>query len=116
MLVRFIFDELLRLSNPSENILAPLFGICNGTGLEASLSGADKTRMTPAQLDFYFPFFVFFYGFLTILVVETPALARLGQERMSDAWQGLVKRRGLAWFSFFLGGLWSLQNLWFSSL
>lgn len=114
MLVRFIFDELLRLSNPSKTSLTPLLKIRNRTGLEASLSEADKTLMTPAQLDFYFPFFVFFYGFLTTLVVETPALARLGQERIPDAWDGLMKRRGLAWISFFVGGLWSLQNLWFA--
>lgn len=69
--------------------------------------------MTPAQLDFYFPFFVFFYGFLVVLVQETPALARLGEERLGSAWQGLAQRRGLAWICFFVGGLWSLQNLWF---
>lgn len=68
--------------------------------------------MTPTQLDFFFPFVVFFYGFLAVLVVETPALAKLGEQRLGAAWQGLQRRRGLAWTSFFLGGLWSLQNLW----
>ncbi len=71
------------------------------------------SHMTPAQLDFYFPFIVFFYGFLAVLVLETPVFARLGRERLSDLWQGLEKRRNFAWVSFFLGGLWSLQNLWF---
>jgi hypothetical protein len=71
--------------------------------------------MTPVQLDYYFPFFIFFYGFLVVLVLETPALARIGRERMSDAWQGLNQRKGLAWFSMFLGGLWSLQNLWLTA-
>lgn len=70
--------------------------------------------MTPAQLDFYFPFVVFFYGFMAVVVIETPALAKLGQERMSAQWQGLTQRRGLAYASFFIGGLWSLQNLWFA--
>lgn len=70
--------------------------------------------MTPSELDFYFPFVVFFYGFLVVLVLETPALARLGKERMSPAWEGLSQRKGLAWVSFFIGGLWSLQNLWLS--
>ncbi len=70
--------------------------------------------MSPEKLDFYFPFVVFFYGFLTVLVVETPALASLAQQRLSQQWAGLTQRRGLAWTSFFLGGLWSLQNLWFS--
>ncbi|MBX2987918.1 MAG: hypothetical protein KF802_08465 [Bdellovibrionaceae bacterium] len=69
--------------------------------------------MTVSELDFYFPFVVFFYGFLAVLVLETPALARLGKERMSEAWEGISRRKNLAWVSFFIGGLWSLQNLWF---
>lgn len=86
---------------------------CNRTRLQVSPSVADLFTMTPAQIDFYFPFVVFFYGFLAVLVLETPALARLGRERMAAAWQGLEQRRSLAWISFFLGGVWSLQNLWF---
>jgi len=69
--------------------------------------------MTPTQLDFYFPFIVFFYGFLGVVVVETPVLAELAQKQMPVQWQGLTQRRNLAWISFFVGGLWSLQNLWF---
>lgn len=72
-----------------------------------------KQLMSVTQLDFIFPFVVFFYGFLAVLVLETPALARLGRERMSDAWQGIESRKNIAWICFFLGGLWSLQNLWF---
>lgn len=75
---------------------------------------AEEIVMAPGQLDFYFPFIVFFYGFLVVLVIENPALARLGEQRLSFAWQGLRRRRGLAWTCFFLGGLWSLQNLWLS--
>lgn len=69
--------------------------------------------MTPATLDFWFPFVVFFYGFLVVFVVENPALARLGRERLGSAWGDLTRHRGLAWTCFFMGGLWSLQNLWF---
>lgn len=79
-----------------------------------SRPGAEDFVMTPAQLDFIFPFVVFFYGFLVVAVIETPALARLGRERMGGVWQGMYDRRGLAWTCFFLGGLWSLQNLWFA--
>lgn len=68
--------------------------------------------MTVQQLDFLFPFIVFFYGFFVVVVLETPALARLGREKMAIAYEGLSRRRGLAWISFFVGGLWSLQNLW----
>ena len=81
--------------------------------LRPSLRQPIKQLMSVTQLDFIFPFVVFFYGFLAVLVLETPTLARLGRERMSDAWQGLESRKNLAWICFFVGGLWSLQNLWF---
>ena len=71
--------------------------------------------MSPQQLDFYFPFFVFFYGFLAVLVAETPYFEKVAaRAQMSSAWAGLTQRRGLAWVSFFVGGLWSIQNLLFS--
>lgn len=69
--------------------------------------------MTPQQLDFAFPFFVFFYGFLIVLVLETSLLERIGRQRVPALWEGLSQRKSLAWVSFFLGGLWSLQNLLF---
>ncbi|MFP5518293.1 MAG: hypothetical protein ACLGGX_00185 [Bdellovibrionia bacterium] len=71
-------------------------------------------HMTPEKIDYIFPFVVFFYGFLVVVVLESPALARLGQERMSDAFQQLNKHKKLAWICFFVGGLWSLQNIWLS--
>lgn len=68
--------------------------------------------MTPEKLDYIFPFVVFFYGFLVVLVLENPRLVRLGEERMGDMFQQLSKHRKLAWTCFFVGGLWSLQNIW----
>ena len=70
--------------------------------------------MTPEKLDFIFPFFVFFYGLLIVLVVETPALSRLGEERMRHFFHNIERHKSLGWFCFFIGGLWSAQNVWLS--
>jgi hypothetical protein len=66
----------------------------------------------PQELDYFFPFLVFFYGFLILVVLEgLPAVVR--QELRSHAWFELIqKRKNLAWACFFVGGLWSLQNIW----
>lgn len=72
--------------------------------------------MTPQQLDDMFPFVVFFYGFLILLVLE--ALPSLVQATTLDKlcshplFERIQKRKPVAWMCFFLGGLWSLQNLW----
>ena len=72
--------------------------------------------MTPAMLDFIFPFFVFFYGLMVVLVLENPTLVRLGEERLGQAFANLAKHKSLAWVCFFVGGIWSAQNIWYSSL
>lgn len=71
----------------------------------------DKKKMTPEKLDFFFPFVVFFYGLLLLLVLENPVLAKLGEERLGAAFAQLSRHKGLAWFCFFIGGLWSIQNV-----
>lgn len=72
--------------------------------------------MTPEKIDFIFPFVVFFYGLLVLLVLENPVLVRIGEERMGAAFQNMLRHRSLAWVCFFVGGLWAAQNVWFSSL
>ena len=72
--------------------------------------------MTPEKLDFIFPFFVFFYGLMMVLVLENPVLVRLGEERLGQAFQQMSKHKHLGWICFFVGGLWSAQNVWHSSL
>jgi hypothetical protein len=69
--------------------------------------------MTLAQLDFIFPFFMFFYGILVTFVLENKALQRIAADRHFAPYQGLVAHRGLAFVCVIVGGLWSLQNLWF---
>lgn len=72
--------------------------------------------MTPQKLDFIFPFFMFFYGLMVVLVLENPALVRLGEEKLGTLYQNLAKHKTLGWLCFFLGGLWSAQNVWHTSL
>nr|WP_295902093.1 hypothetical protein [uncultured Bdellovibrio sp.] len=72
--------------------------------------------MTPEKLDFIFPFVVFFYGLLMVLVLENPVLVRIGQERMGEAFHNLSRHKTLGWVCFFVGGLWSAQNVWYSAL
>lgn len=73
-------------------------------------------NMTPEKLDFIFPFVVFFYGLLMVAVLENPYLVRIGQERMGQAFQNLARHKSLGWVCFFVGGLWSAQNMWHSNL
>lgn len=72
--------------------------------------------MTPEKLDFIFPFFVFSYGLLMVLVLENPVLVRLGEERLGQLYQNMARHKNLGWICFFVGGLWSAQNVWHSSL
>lgn len=51
-----------------------------------------------------------------VFVLENPVLARLGRERMGVVFANMNKHKSLAWVCFFLGGLWSAQNIWYSSL
>jgi hypothetical protein len=78
----------------------------------ALFSMADIMDMRPEDFDFYFPFVVFFYGFLLVLVHESPMFSRLGETHLGPLWQNIRSRRFFSWICFFFGGLWSLQNLW----
>ena len=67
--------------------------------------------MSLKTLDFIFPFIVFFYGLILLVMLETRFFQQLGHSRLHQAYQQLVVHRPLAWVCFFIGGLWSLQNL-----
>lgn len=68
--------------------------------------------MTAEKLDFFFPFFVFFYGLLLLLVLENPILVKIGEEKLGAAFQQVLRHKTLAWICFFVGGLWSIQNVY----
>lgn len=51
-----------------------------------------------------------------VLVLENPVLVRIGQERMGEAFHNLSRHKTLGWVCFFVGGLWSAQHVWYSTL
>ena len=70
--------------------------------------------MNIQQLDYIFPFIVFFYGLIYLFISESKVFAERAQDVMGTYHEKFVSHRPLAWISLFVGGLWSLQNLWFS--
>ncbi len=67
------------------------------------------------KLDFIFPFVVFAYGVVVLLVLNNPKLVKIAETRLpSDIWARFQTKRVLAYVCFFVGGLWALQNIWFS--
>ncbi len=71
--------------------------------------------MTYRELDFIFPFIIFGYGIVMTFVLNTPKLLTLAEERLApELLQRFKARRVLGFVSLFVGGLWALQNLWFS--
>jgi hypothetical protein len=69
---------------------------------------------TISTLDFYFPFIVFFYGLVINFVLEIPHLFNLAKAKMPSQYATFQKHRKIAIVSLYVGGIWSLQNLWLS--
>lgn len=71
-------------------------------------------------LDQYFPYIVFLYGFLALVVLETPFVANLRKQSprfsasLSAGLRQLETRKTFAYTCFYVGAFWSLQNLLFS--
>ncbi len=74
----------------------------------------NAANFSTTTLDFYFPFLVFFYGLVINFVLEIPYLVQLARKQMPSQFATLESHRKIALFSLYAGGLWSLQNLWFS--
>ena len=69
--------------------------------------------MTPEKLDIVFPFFVFAYGAVMTLVLNTPFFCELAEQRLPhNITQQIKGHRGLGLFCLLAGALWSMQNLW----
>lgn len=67
--------------------------------------------MNTEQLDFFFPFIVFLYGFLVVFVLEIPVLSRPRTAQGQMLLQHLEPKRKFAWICLCVGAAWSLQNL-----
>lgn len=70
-------------------------------------------KFSITELDYYFPFLVFFYGLVILFVLEIPHLVALAKKEMPAHLEAFEKHRKLAVSSVWVGGLWSLQNIWF---
>lgn len=70
--------------------------------------------MTYQQIDQIFPYVVFFYGFVMTLILNVPELLKLGEERFPKELMVMFQsHRAIALVSLVVGGLWSLQNMWY---
>ncbi len=67
--------------------------------------------MTWHEIDSVFPYLVFLYGILMIFVLENKTLNELLDRHLSFYAAKFRSHRSLAWVSFFVGGIWSLQNI-----
>ena len=87
-----------------------------GYGRVESLDGTPKSSlMTYQELDYVFPFFVFGYGALMLLVLTNPKLTRLAEDRLpSEVWSQFKVKKAFALVCFVVGALWALQNIWLS--
>lgn len=74
----------------------------------------NPSTVSISTLDFYFPFIVFFYGLAINFVLEIPYLVALAQKRMPVRLAAFERHRKIALLSLYVGGFWSLQNLWLS--
>lgn len=69
--------------------------------------------MTYQELDNFFPYLVFVYGFLVTFVLSSGPLMRLAEERLPlHLVNQLNGHRVLATVSLWVGAAWVLQNLW----
>ena len=70
--------------------------------------------MTYHQLDQIFPFIVFGYGLIMTFVLNMPELLKIGNDRFpKEVMTMFQSHRVIALVSLVVGGLWSLQNLWY---
>ena len=67
--------------------------------------------MRPQQLDFIFPFILFFYGALLTIVLNQKYLMSLMNP---DRGKQMERHRVMAFVALIVGFLWSLQELWLS--
>ena len=67
------------------------------------------------KLDQFFPILVFVYGALLLGILNMKATSQLGEKIVPpEMWKKFKSHSPLAWISFFVGGFWVLENIWFS--
>jgi hypothetical protein len=63
------------------------------------------------SIDFYFPFIIFAYGIILIFLTEIPLILKFAKQKMPHYHQQFIQHRVFGLVAFFVGGLWSAQNL-----
>lgn len=63
------------------------------------------------MIDFYLPFIIFAYGCILILLLEVPPVLLFAKEKMPHYHEQFLKHKPIGLIAFFVGGLWSAQNL-----
>lgn len=72
--------------------------------------------MTYKELDFIFPYFVFGYGLLMTLILNSEFFLKLAEERLpKQLYNNFMSHRILGIVCLVVGSLWSLQNLWYGA-
>ncbi len=64
-----------------------------------------------SQLDFYFPFLMFFYGILMIFVMDNPVFLRLHHSFTGGVFGQARREAKFLWVLVIVSGFWALQNL-----
>jgi hypothetical protein len=82
--------------------------------INADISAPASIFSSIPMLDYYFPFVVFIYGLVINFVLEIPHLVALAKKQMPSQHATFERHRKIAVLSLYVGGLWSLQNIWFS--
>jgi hypothetical protein len=71
--------------------------------------------MNLVLLDQYFPNVVFFYGFLLVFMLEARWVEKAAKGPLAKHFlMTLRSRKGFGYTCFYVGGIWSVQNLLFS--
>ena len=65
------------------------------------------------MIDFYFSFIIFAYGIALVLLTEIPQVLSFAKKKMPTYHQQFLQHRTFGLIAFFVGGLWSAQNLLF---
>ena len=73
--------------------------------------------MTHKELDMIFPYFVFGYGLIMTLVLNSDFFMKLAEEKLpKNLHANFVSHRYLGIVCLVVGSFWSLQNIWYGTL
>lgn len=73
--------------------------------------------MSYQEIDLIFPFVVFAYGIIMTFTLHNKFLMDLAHKKLPTQVQSLfTQHRVMGLVCFYVGGLWTLQNVWYMNL